>query len=142
MTMLISPTTPTSFISYVDGIKQISDNEITVDIQILQKIDANIEIAINQLMNYLYPNIIYTVIQEADTLYVDINVNNAENFTSEVLKVIFRFKTLDQKLINDLLKLDLLKLDLLKTKKNNLLIYLLIVIVIIFIIIYILFKLN
>jgi ATP-dependent Zn protease len=94
-------------------------------------------------MNSLYPDIAYTKTQEGNTLYIDINNDNtSENFIDEVLNVIFRFKTPDKKLIENLLNSDLSSLKS-KSKNNNLLFILSIsipLILIAIIIIYIVVK--
>ncbi len=113
-----------TIINIIAAVTQLSDTKVNVGTQILKSVDTNIDKAIEKVMKSLYPNIAYTTTQEGNTLYVDINNSStAEYFADEVLTVIFRFKTSDKQLIDNLLNLDLSSLES-KSKNNNLLLIL------------------
>jgi hypothetical protein len=119
-----------SIVSYQEGIKKISDTEISIEINKLLLVDNNINEAIKKIIKNIYTDNIpkYEVVEVEDKLYVYIKTNSVELFSvkDKIKEVIFVFINNTDKAINNLLNINLSSF-----KTTNYINYILIVLIII-----------
>jgi hypothetical protein len=128
-------------ISLVLGITQIDTNKVSISLDVLGKINSDIDKAIDTIIKSIYKGTSYDKTIDGDTLYVTIK-NQSENFKTEyfystINNVIFIFKNSNQDDINKLLKMDINKF-----KSNNYLLYIIIFIVLLIILLSVIFYMN
>jgi hypothetical protein len=96
-----------------EGITKVLPNQITINIDILNLIDSDINKSIDIIMENTYPDIPFYTKKIDDTLYVYINNKstdtflNKEHFYIDIKKIIFEFITINKDFINKLLNFNI-----------------------------------